>query len=226
VTDRFISSIAVETRGAHEHVTVFIRGRNVGTLVCGDGEGAALAATLQGASLFSIDVSGLDKGDPSGREREDWLMMAGAWLDVEKIDAPRGFVARVVLRLLKALDAAEERAGKAEALLAEAGAALGDGARVIRENVVARACPDEWLIKDFNALYRAAQRLVTVEPDLRGNVDFAPFDALDALVTRLAPAFTLTESVRSHARETGTIAPPTGQALADYERTKRMGEGD
>lgn len=41
-----VTSTRIETRGAHDHVTVWIDGANSGTLIVGAGEGPALAALL------------------------------------------------------------------------------------------------------------------------------------------------------------------------------------
>ncbi len=41
-----VTSVRVETRGAHEHVTVWVDGANVGTLIVGDGQGKWLADRL------------------------------------------------------------------------------------------------------------------------------------------------------------------------------------
>ncbi len=106
---------------------------------------------------------------------------------------------------------------------------LLEHSRVGQEIIGARQpsrSPDEWLIKDFNVLYRAAWAAMTAEPDARGNVDEALFDALGAQLLRLKPAFDLTEGVRAAARETGRIEPPSDEALANYEATKKAGEGD
>ncbi len=97
---------------------------------------------------------------------------------------------------------------------------------LLSEHAQPSRSPDEWLIKDFNVLYRAAWAAMTAEPDARGNVDEALFDALDAQLLRLKPAFDLTEGVRSAARETGTIHPPPSDALANYAATKKAGEGN
>jgi len=42
----FITSIRVETFGAHEHVRIWVRGQLVGTLIMGPGDGARLEALL------------------------------------------------------------------------------------------------------------------------------------------------------------------------------------
>jgi hypothetical protein len=41
-----ITSTRVETRGAHDHVTVWVDGANTGTLIVGAGDGEALAKIL------------------------------------------------------------------------------------------------------------------------------------------------------------------------------------
>ncbi len=138
---RFISSVRRETKGAHEHVTVFIEGRNVGTLVCGQGEGARLELLLGASPL-----------------------------------PPRA--------------------------------------------------PDEWLIKDFNVLYRAARRFSEACYGRGDEGPYAPHQDLAAQLDRLRPAYDLTDGVRSAARETGRIEPPSSDALANYEATKKAGEGN
>jgi len=233
---RFISSVGLVTRGAHKHVTVFVRGRNVGTLVCGLDEGGPLASLIECCNFLNLDKSGLDKGDPTGHERFEWAAMAANWLDVREIAAPEGFVGRIVLRLLRALELAEKGLADADAvnarsiaLLREAGPALSEGAKVIRHQVAAPPrAPDEWLIKDFNVLYRAAKRFADACHG-RGQDGEGPYPAqkaLDAQLERLRPAYTLTETVRDRARETGRVEPAPPDALESYERTKRSGEGD
>ena len=44
-----ITSTRVETRGAHDHVTVWVDGANVGTLILGKGQGSWLVRKLGGA---------------------------------------------------------------------------------------------------------------------------------------------------------------------------------
>lgn len=41
-----ITSTRVEHRGAHDHVTVWVDGANVGTLIVGEGQGDWLASVL------------------------------------------------------------------------------------------------------------------------------------------------------------------------------------
>ncbi len=139
---RFISSVRRETKGAHEHVTVFIEGRNVGTLVCGQGEGARLELLL-GASPLPP-----------------------------------------------------------------------------------RQAPDEWLIKDFNVLYRVTRDLLRCVGNGDESTTARALNAVAGQLTRLRPAFDLTEGVRLAARETGRIEPPSSDALANYEATKKAGEGN
>jgi hypothetical protein len=42
----FVTSVRVDTRGSHEWVTVWIQGRNVGTLTVGHGDGERLKLLL------------------------------------------------------------------------------------------------------------------------------------------------------------------------------------
>jgi hypothetical protein len=42
----FVTSVRVDTRGSHEWVTVWIQGRNVGTLTVGQGDGERLKRLL------------------------------------------------------------------------------------------------------------------------------------------------------------------------------------
>lgn len=44
-----VTSILVETRGAHDHVTVWVDGANSGTLIVGEGDGRSLVALIVGA---------------------------------------------------------------------------------------------------------------------------------------------------------------------------------
>lgn len=46
MADRFVSSVHVETFGAHSLVSVFVRGQNVGALTCGHGDADRLRAIL------------------------------------------------------------------------------------------------------------------------------------------------------------------------------------
>lgn len=59
---------------------------------------------------------------------------------------------------------------------------------------------EEWLVKDFNVLYRAARAVVNTEPDARGNVDGGRADHLERQIARLRPAYEMTENVLLHGR--------------------------
>lgn len=62
-----ISSVKVERRGGHEHVTVFIDGKNVGTLTVGLGEAAEL---LDLWNLIGATVTFSSSGaSPAGTRR-------------------------------------------------------------------------------------------------------------------------------------------------------------
>lgn len=220
MTDRFISSVTLETRGAHQHVTVFIRGRNVGTLVCGLGEGAPLAALIECANFMNLDKSGLDQGDPTGHERFEWTALASNWLDVEEITGPTGFVGRIVLRLLHALEVAESKVKILDAI------DIPGALRTLQQQAIDRRPPDEWLIKDFNVLYRVARDLLIESGGCNKTATARARNAVASQLERLAPAYTLTETVRDRARQTGKIEPAPPDALESYERTKRAGEGD
>ncbi len=85
---------------------------------------------------------------------------------------------------------------------------------------------DEWLIKDFNVLYRVTRDLLLCVGAGDESTTARALNAVASQLERLRPAYTLTEGVRSAARETGTIHPPSSEALANYEATKKAGEGD
>lgn len=51
MTTPFISSVKIETRGAHEHVHIWVRGQLVGTLVVSPGDGDRIKQALLGAVL-------------------------------------------------------------------------------------------------------------------------------------------------------------------------------
>lgn len=55
----FISSVQVETFGAHEHVRVWVRGQLVGTLVVGKGDGERMRAALGDPSWLVKDFHAL-----------------------------------------------------------------------------------------------------------------------------------------------------------------------
>lgn len=48
MSDDFITSVRVELRGAHEHVSVWVRGQLVGNLIVGIGDGDRMQAVLLG----------------------------------------------------------------------------------------------------------------------------------------------------------------------------------
>ena len=108
----------------------------------------------------------------------------------------------------------QERCATAEALLKEARDALGEGAAVLRQAAAAsrterRLSQDvelyqrlqggdvPWLIKDFNVLYRVAQRLLDTLPiEHAGETRGEAAAELRRQLERLKPAFTDTEEVR------------------------------
>ncbi len=48
-----VTSVGVERAGAHDHVTVWLRGMNVGTLTAGPGEGLVLRRLLESETIVS-----------------------------------------------------------------------------------------------------------------------------------------------------------------------------
>jgi hypothetical protein len=54
MSDDFISSVKVETKGAHEHVSIWVRGQLVGKLVTGPFDGERIKAALLGANVPSL----------------------------------------------------------------------------------------------------------------------------------------------------------------------------
>jgi hypothetical protein len=54
-TTPFISSVKVETKGAHEHVHIWVRGQLVGTLIMSQGDGARMKAALGDPSWLVKD---------------------------------------------------------------------------------------------------------------------------------------------------------------------------
>ncbi len=98
--------------------------------------------------------------------------------------------------------------------------------------------PDEWLIKDFNVLYRVTHDLLIAVGSADEPTVARALNAVASQLDRLRPAFTLTEEVRAAAR--GSL--PRGvevrdatdeeqrealdRALSNYEATKKAGEGD
>ncbi len=107
----FITSVRVETIGIHEHVSVWVRGQLVGTLIVGDGDGERIKNALLGAKYFGIDRSVDGPIDPV--ELVEWRVLATGWLDAEEIVTyPVGTVGRIILRLLDALHDAQSGKGK------------------------------------------------------------------------------------------------------------------
>ncbi len=104
----FITSVRVETVGAHEHVSVWVRGQLVGTLIVGPGDGERIKNALLGAKYFGTDRP-VD-GPITREELVEWRVLATGWLDAEEIfTSPVGIVGRIMLRLLDALHEAQSR---------------------------------------------------------------------------------------------------------------------
>lgn len=101
-------SVRREARGIHDHVTVWINGENVGTLVAGLGQGAALERLLLGTGPQPLG-GGIGVSDA---QLAEWRAIGSNWLDVSVIDTlgVTGLVGRIVLRLLDAIETMKARA--------------------------------------------------------------------------------------------------------------------
>lgn len=55
-----ITQVRVERRGGHEHVTLWVDGKNVGTLTLGLGEGAEFAGMLTICKETVIEVPAIE----------------------------------------------------------------------------------------------------------------------------------------------------------------------
>ncbi len=101
-------SVRREARGIHDTVTVWINGQNVGTLVAGLGQGAALERLLQGTGPQLLD-GGIGVSDA---QLSEWRVIGSNWLDVSVIDTlgVTGLVGRIVLRLLDAVEVLKAQA--------------------------------------------------------------------------------------------------------------------
>ncbi len=82
---------------------------------------------------------------------------------------------------------------------------------------------EEWLIKDFNALYRITEQTLLAVQAIDSGVPLSKLrGAVDGLIGqlgRLKPAFDLTESVRVSKNKTDD---PITKAFEEYERERKM----
>lgn len=205
MTDPFITSANVEKRGAHEHVHVFVRGQNVGELVCGPGEGERLRNILLSEKYFGTGRT--PEGPIDAHERLAWRVMATQWLDVDEVIGAQGLVGRMVLRLLDRIQELEDDQERPTEPPPEyhgppiVTPSLLDLVREKGQKLFIDDVP--WFVKDFSVLYRTAKRLVEREPDARGNTPDSDFEALERQIERLKPAFDHCESVRKTAVQRG-----------------------
>jgi len=72
---------------------------------------------------------------------------------------------------------------------------------------------ESWVVKDFNVLYRAADRLVQRMPSIVDETVQDELDWLGAQLARLAPAFEMTETIRKGG-QTETFSPWLDRFLA------------
>jgi hypothetical protein len=134
----------------------------------------------------------------------EWRFLAAGWLEADEIVMNEtGFVGRIVLRLLDALHEASALAVEHDKLFADAQLALSEcGGAVKAAKLLFDVQQDEapWLLKDFDALYRAAQRMLqSIDAcAVRGH----EVAELRAQLERLKPAFAECEVARRMGRQT------------------------
>lgn len=199
MTDPFISSANVETRGAHDHVHVFVRGQNIGELVCGLGDGERVRNILLSEKYFGTGRA--PEGPISTHEKLAWRVMATNWLDVDEVVGMRGSIGQMVLRLLDRVQELEDETERPTSpppaplsLVDMVGEAKGQ--KFFIDDV-------PWLVKDFHVLYKTAKQLIERECDARGNTPDSDFEDLEQQLKRLEPAFIACEAVRRTAVQGG-----------------------
>ena len=167
VPGRLVSRVDVSPEGVVDVVRVEVLGEHAGNLVVGFGNGRRIARLLKGAGDEPTS-------EPTSAEISQWITRAECWLDVDTIDTdPPGEVGRIILRLIDAL--VQVRSERAESI-------IDQGAHDV-----------PWLVKDFHALYRAA------EAALPANGKKPPPNAVEwcrMQLDRLRPAMVSCESVR------------------------------
>lgn len=208
MSDGFITCVQVRQEGLIEEVDVFVRGRRLGTLYAGKGDGERLKNALLGAKYFGIDRTA--DGPIKAVELVEWRVLAAQWLEVEEIVTigQTGFVGRMVLRLLDALHATQTELDRtrelnvdAENTLNECHGALKAAALltdITGKTFVPRPLPEaSWLIKDFNVLYASARALADACNGRGDGRPYGPLRALESQLERLKPAFASTEETRA-----------------------------
>lgn len=199
MTEPFITSVKVDTKGNHDHVWVFVEGKCVGSLVCGKGDGERLQNILLSEKYFGTGRT--PDGPITEHEALSWRVMATNWLDLHEIHTSnQGAVGRLVLRLLDRVQQLEDEHERTTnpppppyqgPSLVEMIKAKGQ--RLFIEDV-------PWFVKDFHVLYKAAKR---VTETCRGGTGYPDLQALEAQLDRLAPAYKETEAVRAVAVQRG-----------------------
>lgn len=163
MAEEFVTSVTVNPAGAHELVSVWVRGQLIGTLTVGPGDGERIKNALLGAKYFGIDRA-VD-GPVTALELVEWRVQATGWLDADEIGmSETGFVGRLVLRLLDEVQRLKETAAP--------------GAMSEVPEIPA-------LVKDFHILYRLTERLVA-DLDAEKVTDLG---FVKAQLQRLLPAF-------------------------------------
>lgn len=179
VRNGLVSSVRFEEKGAHVQVTVFVGGVNAGTLTVSPEEAGPLQRMLCG----HVGVAELDL--------HMYRAMATNWLDMDElVCSETGFYGRLVLKLLDAIDSVR-------------GADNAELQQTLERALVPAPADAHWLVKDFNALYRAAQAAVSSVDNAKLRSDAIGF--LSARLEHLRPAFDMTESARRTA--SGRVAP-------------------
>lgn len=201
MADPFISSANVETRGAHDHVHVFVRGQNIGELVCGLGDGERVRNILLSEKYFGTGRA--PEGPIGTHDRIAWRVLATNWLDVDEVIGEKGFIGRMVLRLLDRIQELEDEQERPTEPPPEyhgppiVTPSLLDLVRTKGQKFFIEDVP--WFVKDFHVLYKTAKQLIDREPDARGNTPDSDFEDLERQLERLKPAFDHCEAVRKTA---------------------------
>lgn len=199
MTDPFVTSVKVDTKGGHDTVWVFVEGKCVGQLVCGLGHGERLQNVLLSEKYFGTGRT--PDGPIDDHERMAWRVMATQWLDVQDIICGQpGIVGRMVLRLLdrvQELEDEHERATNPPPAPPAEWPSLVDVLKLKGQKLFIEDVP--WFVKDFHVLYKAANDFVQRMDGVRDAAAQAALNTLVAQLARLAPAYKETEAVRATA---------------------------
>lgn len=200
MTDPFVTSVRVESKGNHDSVWVFVEGKCIGQLVAGLGQGKRLQNILLSEKYFGTGRT--PDGPIEHHERMAWRVMATNWLDLTDINAEEGAVGRMVLRLLDRVQELEDEheRGTNPPPAPYEGPSLVDMIKAKKQALFIEDVP--WFVKDFHVLYKAAQA-AALQAKLDG-YETAHVRDLCRQLERLAPAYKETEAVRATAVQGGS----------------------